>query len=306
MVQPYLALLARVVAAQAQLLAAWMSVGFIHGVMNTDNMSISGQTIDYGPCAFMEAYREDAVYSSIDLGGRYRYGNQPAVATWNLARFAEALLPLLGADKQAAVGTATQIVNGFAGEYENAYLQRMRDKLGIGQADSSRGMDPRGATELQDAEDTALIARLRDAMQAGRADYTLVWRRLATDLARSAGHSSGPTPAPPRGPDSARALFEEPALFDAWWPEWLHRLGHPGPAAAKTVAAAMEAVNPLYIARNHLVEQVLQAAEQGEDGPLEELLGVVSDPYRQRTGWERYAAPAPAGFDQAYVTFCGT
>jgi uncharacterized protein YdiU (UPF0061 family) len=264
--RPYLALLEAVVAAQAALVARWMLVGFVHGVMNTDNMTISGETIDYGPCAFMEAYDPATVYSSIDHGGRYAYGNQPLVAQWNLARFAEALLPLLDDDQERAVALATEALGGFGGRYDAAWSAGMRAKLGL--SDS-----PAVSPLLDD-----LPALLRES----RVDYTSFFRALAR-----AGRGDA---------EPVRDLFLDLAAADAWVARW---------RALGPDADAMDRVNPVYIPRNHLVEEALAAATDGDLGPVERLVAAVSAPYRERDGLERYAAPAPPDFG-AYRTFCGT
>jgi serine/tyrosine/threonine adenylyltransferase len=255
----YLELYDRVVGAQAELIAQWMLVGFIHGVMNTDNMAISGETIDYGPCAFMDAFDPDTVFSSIDHGGRYAYGNQPAIAQWNLARFAETLLPLIDADSEAAVEQATAVLNTFPERYRAAYARGMRAKLGV---------------------DADLAGDLIDLLSG--VDHTTFFRALATSLRRDS--------------DPARALFDDPSGYDAWRPRWL---------AAGPNPDAMDRVNPLYIPRNHLVEEALTAATAGDLAPFEALVDVVSHPFDERPGLERYAEPAPATFGP-FQTFCGT
>ncbi len=268
--QPYLALFEAVVAAQARLVAQWMLVGFVHGVMNTDNTTISGETIDYGPCAFLEAYDPATVYSSIDSGGRYAYGNQPLVAEWNLARFAEALLPLFSDDQEKAITSAVDALGGFRPQYEAAWSSGMRAKLGL----------PAG---LDDVVATALADDLLALLQAGRVDLTSFLRALG----RAARGDSGP----------ARNLFLDLAGFDGWAERW-RALG-PDPDA-------MDRVNPLYIPRNHLVEEALDAATAGDLGPLERLLAAVTSPFDERPGLERYAAPGPEDFGATYRTFCGT
>ncbi|TGO05009.1 protein adenylyltransferase SelO [Serinibacter arcticus] len=266
---PALALLRAVVAAQAALVARWMLVGFVHGVMNTDNMTISGETIDYGPCAFMEAFDPATVYSSIDERGRYSYGNQPVAAEWNLARLAEALLPLIHDDQEQAVALATEALGDFRPRYGAAWSAGMRAKLGLGDAVDDGVLGPL-------ADD--LLTQLRSS----RVDHTSFFRALAT-AARGDG-------AP------ARALVVDGAGFDAWAERWL---------ALAPDAGLMDRVNPIYLPRNHLVEEALAAATDGDLGPLDRLLEVVAAPYDERPGLERYASPAPADFG-AYTTFCGT
>lgn len=265
---PYFALFQSVLAAQASLVAQWMLVGFVHGVMNTDNMTISGETIDYGPCAFMEAFDPAAVYSSIDEGGRYAYGNQPVVAEWNLARLAESLLPLLHDDQERAVELAVESLGEFRRQYSVAWSAGMLAKLGL-----QDGLDDVTSPLLDD-----LVAVLRE----GRVDYTSFFRRLGK-AARGQG-------------EPARGLFPDPAAFDAWAERW---------RALSPDADAMDRVNPVYIPRNHLVEEALAAATEGDLDPLQRLLDAVTNPYDERPGLERYAAGAPEDFG-TYRTFCGT
>ncbi len=268
---PALALLAATAEKQADLIAQWMSVGFVHGVMNTDNMTLSGETIDYGPCAFMDAYDANALFSSIDQTGRYAYGNQPYIGQWNLARLAEALLPLIDADTDAAIARAVPVIDAFMPRYETAWTQRFRAKLGlIG----------------EDAGDTDLARDLLAAMQGQGADFTLTFRHLARDL---------------RGQNVARALFRDAGPLEAWLPRWRARIDDAARAADR-----MDAANPLYIPRNHLVEQALTAATDNADfKPFERLLEVVTDPFTRHEGRDGYALSAPSGFG-AYTTFCGT
>jgi uncharacterized protein YdiU (UPF0061 family) len=273
--EPYLALFEAVVEAQASLVARWMLVGFIHGVMNTDNMTISGETIDYGPCAFMDAFDPATVFSSIDHGGRYAYGNQPLIAQWNLARFAEALLPLLGADVDAAVSSVTEVLASYPDRYERHWRQGMRAKLGID--------DPQ-------PEDAGLIDELLGLLEAQRVDLTSCFRALSSSVL-------GDT-AP------ARSLFAEPAPFDVWSERWRARLLSGGRDPQAT-AQAMDRVNPVYIPRNHRVEEALAAATVGDVQPFARLLEVVTRPFDERPGLEPYATPAPPS-DSCYRTFCGT
>jgi uncharacterized protein YdiU (UPF0061 family) len=265
----YLGLFEAVVAAQAQLVARWMLVGFVHGVMNTDNVTISGETIDYGPCAFMEAFDPDTVFSSIDHGGRYRYGNQPLVAEWDLARLAEALLPLVDDDQDEAVPLAVEALERFRPQYSAAWLAGMRAKLGL-----PEGVDDAVATSL--AED--LLVLLRD----NRLDLTSFFRRLG-DAARGDA-------------EPARRLVLDLAGFDAWAQRW---------RALAPDADRMDRVNPVHVPRNHLVEEALTAATDGDLGPFERLLDVVTRPFDDRPDLERYAEPSPEGAGP-YVTFCGT
>jgi uncharacterized protein YdiU (UPF0061 family) len=268
--QPYRALFEAVLDVQASLVARWMLVGFIHGVMNTDNMTISGETIDYGPCAFLDAYDPDTVYSSIDEGGRYRYANQPLAAEWNLARLAEALLPLLSDDQEQAVAMAVESLQGFRPRYDAAWAAGMRAKLGL----------PAG---LDDEVTAALAEDVLALLRADRVDLTSFFRALG---------------AAARGDDTAaRNLFLDLAGFDAWAQRW---------RALEPDADAMDRVNPVYIPRNHLVEEALAAATGGDLDPLDVLLAAVTAPFTERPGLERYALPAPDGFGAGYRTFCGT
>jgi uncharacterized protein YdiU (UPF0061 family) len=276
--QPYRALLDAVVARQAELVARWLLIGFIHGVMNTDNTSVAGETIDYGPCAFMDAYDPATVFSSIDSFGRYAYGNQPRIAQWNLARLAETLLPLLAEEQEAALEAARDALTAFAPRFEAAYLGGLRRKIGL-------------ATERE--EDAPLVQDLLTRMAANGADFTLTFRRLCDAAAG------------PEGDAGVRALFADPAAYDAWAAGWRRRLAEePSDAAARS--AAMRAVNPVFIPRNHLVEAALDAAVGRQDfGPFEDLLEVLSHPYEDRPGLERYTAP-PAPEERVLQTFCGT
>ena len=267
--QPYLALYEAVVAAQAELVAQWMLVGFVHGVMNTDNMTISGETIDYGPCAFMEAFDPAAVYSSIDHGGRYAYGNQPAVAEWNLARLAEALIPLFHHDQDEAVSLAEASLDRFRPQHVAAYSAGMRAKLGLSPAVPEPVVSP-------------LVEELLALLHGSHVDHTSFFRSLS-GAARS-------------NPEPVRSLFLDLPAFDAWVQRWRGL----GPDAE-----VMDRVNPLYIPRNHLVEEALAAATSGDLDPLERLMAAVVSPYLERPGLERYTATAPDDFG-TYRTFCGT
>jgi uncharacterized protein YdiU (UPF0061 family) len=279
--QPYRALLDGVIARQAQLIAQWMLLGFIHGVMNTDNTSISGETIDYGPCAFMEAYDPATVFSSIDHGGRYAYGNQPSAALWNLARLAEALLPILALEagsEEAAVAAANEALCAFEPQYQQARMTGLRRKLGL--------FAERGGDE-------ALAEDLLQRMAANRADFTLTFRRLSDATAS------------PDGDAAIRTLFADPGAYDGWAAEWRERLDKE-PADGQERATAMQSVNPAIIPRNHLVEAALDAASRGQDfQPFEELLDAVTRPYEERPGLERYSVPARPE-ESVLQTFCGT
>jgi uncharacterized protein YdiU (UPF0061 family) len=272
---PYLLLLRAVIERQARLVAQWLQIGFIHGVMNTDNMALSGETIDYGPCAFMDEYDPAQVYSSIDSYGRYAYANQPRIAQWNLARLAETLLPLIDPVPERAVELATAEVEGFGARFESAWLAGMRSKLGLYAAAD---------------DDRDLAQALLDLMHAHKADFTLTFRTLADS---AAGDPGGP-----------RALFAQPASFDAWHGLWQARLARE--AAAPERSAAMKRVNPRYIPRNHRVEEIIEAAVAREDfAPFAEMLAVVTDPFRDQPERERYAQP-PTSAERVLQTFCGT
>lgn len=265
----YLAFFDAVCRAQARLIAQWMGVGFIHGVMNTDNMTISGETIDYGPCAFMEAYAPGTVYSSIDQNGRYAYANQPLILGWNLARLAETLLPLIHDDEDRAVEIATERLQGIAALYQTEWTDVMRAKLGL---------------EGHKDGDTALAEGLLAAMMGQNADWTSVFRRLSTAV-----HGDTSLLAP---------LFDDPAALLAWLPQWRARL-------IPDAALMMDRVNPVVIPRNHLVEAALAAATSGDLEPFYAQLKAIGDPFRDVAGREIYALPAPSGFGP-YKTYCGT
>ncbi len=272
---PYLAFLQAVADAQAALIARWMLVGFVHGVMNTDNMTISGETIDYGPCAFMDAYDPATVFSSIDHGGRYAYGNQPAIAQWNLTRLAQALLPLIDADVETAATAAGAVLESFAERYGEHWTRGMCAKLGLA------GDGP---------EDGALVDDWLALLRAQRVDFTAGFRALSASL-------RGDTP-------SGRSLFDDPSAFDAWSERWLAR--HPvEPSQRRARAVAMDRVNPVYIPRNHHVEDALTAATIGDIEPFRRLVDVLAEPFLERSGLEPYATPAPPDYGD-YVTFCGT
>jgi uncharacterized protein YdiU (UPF0061 family) len=279
--QPYRALLEGVIARQAHLVAQWMLVGFVHGVMNTDNTSISGETIDYGPCAFMEAYDPATVFSSIDHGGRYAYGNQPNIARWNLARLAEALLSVLieeAGSETTAVTAANEALSAFEPQFRAARMAGLRRKLGL---------------FVEREEDAALAEDLLQRMAANRADFTLTFRRLC-DAAASR-----------EGDEGVRALFTDPGAYDGWAAQWRDRLKEEQ-ADSQELAAAMRRVNPEVIPRNHLVEAALNAATWRQDFlPFEELLDAVTHPYEQRPGLERYSLPARPE-ERVLETFCGT
>jgi serine/tyrosine/threonine adenylyltransferase len=266
---PYLALFEAVVAAQAELVARWMLIGFVHGVMNTDNMTISGETIDYGPCAFMDAFDLAAVYSSIDEGGRYAYGRQPVIAEWNLARLAETLLPLIDDDVEAAAASATDSLAGFRNHYARHWYAGVAAKLGL----------PDG---LADDVLTPLVDDLVGLLQQDHPDFTSFFRALGSEARGETG--------------AARDLVLDLACFDAWAQQW---------AALEPDEGRMDRVNPVHVPRNHLVEEALQAAEAGDLAPFRTLLEAVRSPYDAREGLARYREPAPESFG-SYVTYCGT
>ena len=267
--RPYLALFEAVAAVQASLVARWMLIGFVHGVMNTDNMTISGETIDYGPCAFMEAYDPDTVFSSIDFWGRYAYGNQPVIAGWNLARFAEVLLPLLADNVEEAVALAEEAFGVFRARYDAVWWSGMRAKLGL-------------AADLAGEVVTPLVDGLLPLLKESHVDYTSFFRRLG-QAARSDA-------------EPARGLFIDLAGFDDWMSRW---------RALGPDAELMDRTNPIYIPRTHLVEEALAAATTGDLDPLTRLLAAVTAPYDERPGLERYACCAPSDFGP-YQTYCGT
>jgi uncharacterized protein YdiU (UPF0061 family) len=273
---PYLKLLERVCDKQAALVAGWMHVGFIHGVMNTDNMAISGETIDYGPCAFMDHYDPATVFSSIDTYGRYAYANQPKIAQWNLARFAETLLSLLHADENRAVARAREAINGFSHLYEHHWLKGMRGKLGL-------------CTEEE--ADLNLATGFLAAITGKNVDYTLAFRYLST---AALGDE-----------EPLRALFSDPGDYDLWSQHWRARLAREATAPLER-AQAMRRANPAFIPRNHRVEEALSAAVERDDyAPFETLLNVLSRPFDDQPEFAAYTEPAPDGQD-GYQTFCGT
>jgi serine/tyrosine/threonine adenylyltransferase len=264
--EPYRALLARVIARQAQLVARWMHIGFIHGVMNTDNMSIAGETIDYGPCAFMDAFDPAAVFSSIDQQGRYAFGNQPRIALWNLTRLAECLLSLLSDNEDAAIEIAKAELETFATTFDTALMKGMLAKLGVG--------------ETGDGE---LVGEFLRLLAQSNADYTLAFRRLCD----AADGNVAPL----------RDMILDLAAFDAWAAKWQQR--------RSLDSADMRKVNPAFIPRNHRIEAVIQAAVRDDYAPFEELLTVLSKPYDDQPQFSAYAEP-PQDNERVTQTFCGT
>ena len=273
---PYLAFFAAVADAQAALVAGWVNIGFIHGVMNTDNMTISGETIDYGPCAFMDTYAPGTVFSSIDRQGRYAYANQSAILSWNLTRFAETLVPLVDPDQDRAIELLTDAIQKVQPLYETHWLAGMRSKIGL---------------TTEDPNDLELVNDLLWVMKDGKADFTLFFRSLSQVL---------------RGDnDAVGDVLEQSGAFDVWARRWQKRLKQEG-IAAETSAQAMDRVNPIYIPRNHKVEEALAAAVDRKDmTPFSELLSVLIHPFEEVAGKEAYAVPAPVT-DAPYKTFCGT
>ncbi|WP_137132089.1 protein adenylyltransferase SelO [Rhizobium sp. FY34] len=282
--KPALALLQRVAERQAELVARWLGIGFIHGVMNTDNMTLSGETIDFGPCAFLDEYEPMKVFSSIDQQGRYAYRNQPGIAQWNIARLAECLLPLIDADEEQAVTAANAVLQSFGAHFQAAWLGVFRGKLGLA---------------TQEDGDDELVQALLSAMQDGRADFTLTFRRL-TDLAQ----------ADAAGGDArlqAEAVFLEGFMpwekAEAWLATWRNRLSREPDAPASI--ALMRRANPAIIPRNHRVEELIAAALAGDLSPFHRMLAAVSDPYADHAEFDAYRE-APKDEERVLRTFCGT
>ena len=274
--RPYRALLEAVTAAQARLVARWLLIGFIHGVMNTDNMSVAGETIDYGPCAFMDVYDPATVFSSIDRMGRYAYGNQPRIAHWNLTRFAETLLPLLDDDQDAAVEEAQEALAGFGAVFEQSYFGGLRRKVGL----------------MSDEEgDLELINSLLSRMTENQVDFTLLFRTLGQ---AALGED-----------EPARSLFIDPTAFDKWAAQWRERLSRED-LNAESRRRAMDQVNPAFIPRNHQVETMIAAAADKADfSPFHRLLDVLSRPFEDQPNAQDLAEP-PRAHERVAATFCGT
>jgi uncharacterized protein YdiU (UPF0061 family) len=272
-------LLESVAIRQAALIANWMHVGFIHGVMNTDNMSVSGETIDYGPCAFMDHYDPATVFSSIDYHGRYCYANQPKIAQWNLARLAETLLPLIDSDNDRAISRALEVINRFPEEYEHRWLVGMRAKFGL-------ASEHTGDFDLA----TGFLA----ALEGNHIDWTLAFRYLADAAAGPSGNG-----------EKIRALFSNVPTFEMWHQQWLLRLTQESVGPSER-AQAMRRVNPAFIPRNHRVEEALSAAvERGDYDPFDRLLNILLRPFDDQSESAAYAESAPEG-SGPYRTFCGT
>jgi serine/tyrosine/threonine adenylyltransferase len=284
----YLALLRAVTESQASLIANWMNVGFIHGVMNTDNMAVSGETIDFGPCAFMDSYDPAAVFSSIDSHGRYAFGNQPHAAVWNLARFAETLLPLIDSSADRAVELATEVVTAFSARFAEHWLAGARGKLGLSTPEEG---------------DPALVEDLLNAMHRNQADFTLTFRALCE--AAESGDAESDAAKNAAADSNLRTLFSNPQECDQWLRRWRERLAR-DPRKSQARAHAMRQVNPAVIPRNHRIEEVIAAATDRDDfGPFIELSTVLSQPYRALEGLESYADP-PRPEERVLRTFCGT
>ncbi len=265
----YLGFFEAVVEAQASLVGKWMLAGFVHGVMNTDNTTISGETIDYGPCAFLDAFDPAAVFSSIDHSGRYAYGNQPAVLKWNLARFAETLLSLLGGEPDDAITAITPVLHSFDDRYDAHFSAGMASKLGL------------------DTPDRTLVDDLFTIMEERGADWTNMFRALAEEL---------------RGNPAPLDVVINRDSIGPWLERWRQLLT----GDTNRIADGMDRVNPLYIPRNHRVDAALRAATVGDLAPFQELLDVVTHPFDLRDEWAKYAEPASELFSESFQTFCGT
>jgi len=282
--QPYAAFLQAVVEGQAALIAQWMQLGFIHGVMNTDNMSIAGETIDYGPCAFMDFYDHDRVYSSIDRGGRYAYSNQPSIGLWNLTRLAEALIPLLAVDSEAAVEIAQSILETYIESYQNHWLAGMRAKCGL-------TVSVENETHI---DDKVLIEELFDTMAINNADFTLTFFYLSKLSSDQCDEDM-----------DIRSLFTNPSQFDDWAIKWRKRLRDES-VSDKERQAHMQQVNPVYIPRNHQIEAAIRAAEDyGDFTVFHDLHEVLQLPYVLQAGKDSYMLP-PEPDEVVKQTFCGT
>ncbi|PST20906.1 YdiU family protein [Rhizobium sp. JAB6] len=274
---PYLALLEAVADRQASLIARWLHVGFIHGVMNTDNMTVSGETIDFGPCAFMDAYNPATVFSSIDRNGRYAYANQPAIGQWNLARLGETLIPLIDPSVDAAIALANTVIKAYGERFQTYWLAGMRAKIGLASEEDG---------------DLELIQSLLATMQQQGADFTLTFRRLATLAANEDVADFAVT-------------FNDPESATPWLERWRERLGR-DPQTPSARATAMRKVNPAFIPRNHRIEQAIEAAvEDGDFSLFEALLKVLATPYEDQPAFEPYAEP-PLPAERVLQTFCGT
>jgi uncharacterized protein YdiU (UPF0061 family) len=275
---PYLELIKCVLDTQASLIAGWMQVGFIHGVMNTDNMAISGETIDYGPCAFMDTYDPKTVFSSIDHAGRYAYANQSKIGQWNLTSLAECLLPLLGKDEKKVASLAQEIIDEFPSKFTTYWLRGMRGKLGLVTART---------------EDPAVVQQLLDLMQKHGADYTLVFRQLCDAVNRKSNI------------EGLNKIFSGDSLWVDWLARWHQRLEQE-PRASEEVAESMRRINPVFIPRNHLVEQAINfAVEKNDFSKMDTLQKLLASPYSDQPSYSKYSNP-PKPEERIYQTFCGT
>lgn len=282
---PYVALLKAVVDSQASLIAQWMTVGFIHGVMNTDNVSIAGETIDYGPCAFMDAYDADRVFSFIDREGRYAYSNQPSIGLWNLTRLAESLLPLLADNTEAAVEIAQDVLKTYVERYLNDWLAGMRAKCGLFNT---------SASDKAEQDDKALIEELLKTMEENNADFTLTFTHLSQLTAQPAEQGS-----------AGHSFFNDSTQFDDWVLKWRKRLSEET-LSDEERQSKMQAVNPVYIPRNHQIEAAIRAAEDHDDfSVFHALHEVLQNPYVQQQGKDSYSLP-PKPDEEVKQTFCGT
>ena len=266
---PYSALIGSVAKAQADLIAQWMSLGFIHGVMNTDNMAVSGETIDYGPCAFMDAFHPQCVFSSIDRGARYAWGNQPDIGLWNLTRFAETLLPLLSENAEEAMSLAEGALSQFSDRFADQYISRFRTKLGL----------PASAP-------VTLIQDSLDLLASQKIDFTLFFRRLTQE----AGGVS---------PGDLEALFSEKEPFEKWFSNWRKE------ADPAQRYSEMSLANPVIIPRNHRIEQAIQAAYRGDYSLFHRLVDALANPFDEQTEYEDLESP-PLPEEVVHETFCGT
>jgi uncharacterized protein YdiU (UPF0061 family) len=276
---PVLSILDGIIQKQASLIAQWQGFGFIHGVMNTDNMLLSGETIDYGPCAFLDGFNPRQVYSSIDHGGRYAFGNQPQIAHWNLSVLAQLLLPLLSDDQDEALAAGQAAIDAFPGYYQSAYLSVMRHKLGL---------------ISEQGDDAQLILDLLLLMEESQLDFSLTFRHLS-DLANSQAEPEG----------FVHDFFELPETFSSWLTGWKKRLTSESLEAAR-IQAQMYRCNPVFIPRNHLVEEAIQSATSEQDfEPFHQLLKVLAKPFDFHSSLQRYALP-PTKEQVVRQTFCGT
>lgn len=275
-----LAFLEAVINAQASLIAQWMQLGFVHGVMNTDNMTVSGETIDYGPCAFIDAFKPDAVFSSIDTRGRYAYSHQPLIARWNLTRLAECILPLVDTDKEQALEKVQAVVDAFPQRFDSYWLQGMSDKCGV----------------LADEASIEMMEALLDLMHRHEIDFTRGMRSLSEAVRTRST------------PEELLQNCSDQEALHAWYPRWdalvEARLERTGETRMK-LAEQMDMKNPLYIPRNHIVEDVIEAAYAEDYAPLKKFSAILKQPYQQQASAEQYTQPAPEG-QNGYKTFCGT